>query len=154
MPYPCSRTPSAVFPTDSSLSLYSYTASCCKSLSCPDKDFPLPSGGDGLVYSWDMRTRRCLGQMVDCGNRDSAALALSSDGRYLATGSASGVVNVYGQDQCWARGGGERAGLQRPANPTPLKEVMNLTTTVDKLTFSPDGQILVSMDWWGLQAFI
>ena len=105
---------------------------------------PFPPGGDGILYNWDMRTRRCMGQMVDCGNKDSASLSLSRDGRYLATGSASGVVNVYRQDQCWgAPAGGTKAGIQRPTTPAPLREVMNLTTTVDTMSFSPDGQILV-----------
>ncbi|GAX80986.1 hypothetical protein CEUSTIGMA_g8421.t1 [Chlamydomonas eustigma] len=117
----------------------------------------ITGGGDGILYCWDMRTRRCMGQMVDCGNKDSAALALSRDNRYLATGSASGVVNVYRQDKCWsstALSATEAVhsheqktmmlpgSLLRPLMPSPLKEVMNLTTTVDTLAFSPDAQIL------------
>ena len=107
------------------------------------------SGGDGVLYQWDLRTRRCMGKMVDHGNKDSASLALSRDGRLMATGSASGVVNVYRQNQCWGAGGGgaggaaAKAGLMRPLAPAPVKEVMNLTTTIDSLRFSPDGQILV-----------
>ena len=51
---------------------------------------------------------------------------------------------MYRQDQCWgAPAGGTKAGIQRPTTPAPLREVMNLTTTVDTMSFSPDGQILV-----------
>ncbi len=115
------------------------------------------AGSDGILYSWDLRTRRCLAQMVDCGNKDSAALAVSKDSRYLATGSASGVVNVYRKDQCWGGATGpaalRRAGLPRPTTPTPVKEVMNITTTVDTLAFSPDAQILVRRLYSALQHF-
>jgi len=51
---------------------------------------------------------------------------------------------VYRQDQCWG-GAQHQGGMQRPSNPKPLKEIMNLTTAVDKLAFSPDGQILVGV---------
>ncbi|KAG1679825.1 hypothetical protein FOA52_012738 [Chlamydomonas sp. UWO 241] len=107
----------------------------------PDGNQLLTAGGDGLVHTWDLRTRRCIGQMVDHGNKDSASLALSRDGRHLATGSASGMVNVYRRNAATAGLPG-RGGLLRPSAPVPLKEIGNLTTAVDTLAFSPDGQVL------------
>ena len=49
----------------------------------------------------------------------------------LAVGSSSGVVNVY---DC------EALALTAPKL---RKSVMNLTTAIDNLTFSPDGQMCV-----------
>ena len=63
--------------------------------------------------------------------------------RYLATGSSAGVVNIYGRDQFQTGAAlSSKAGLLRPLAPTPLREIMNLTTTVDTLAFSPDSQML------------
>eukprot|EP00798_Chlamydomonas_sp_ICE-L_P000058 gene58-12877_t len=105
----------------------------------------LTTGGDGVVHTWDMRTRRCIAKMTDYGsNMDAASLAVSPNNKYLATGSGSGVVNIYSRDQVSSSGGG--GGAKRlafaPSAPKPLKELMNLTTKVDTLTFSPDSQIL------------
>ncbi len=55
----------------------------------------LHPGGDGIIYTWDLRTCRCLHQQVDEGNIGATSLALNPDGSLLASGSASGVVNVY-----------------------------------------------------------
>lgn len=61
----------------------------------------------------------------------------------MATGSSAGVVNIYGRDQFQAGAAlSSKAGLLRPLAPTPLREIMNLTTTVDTLAFSPDSQML------------
>ena len=65
--------------------------------------------------------------------------------RYLATGSASGVVNVYNNHQeslfRTRLSLAPKPPLLRPTAPKPLKELMNLTTTVDSLAFSPDAQV-------------
>lgn len=98
-------------------------------------------GGDGILYTWDLRTRKCVGQMTDLGNKDSSSLALSSDGKYLATGSASGVVNLY-DHQAPQRHSLATGNMKRPSSHKPLKELMNLTTTIDSLAFSHDSQIL------------
>lgn len=50
----------------------------------------LLSGGDGIIYTWDLRTRRCLHQQIDEGCVGATALAISQDGSYLATGASSG----------------------------------------------------------------
>lgn len=52
-------------------------------------------GGDSAVYTWDLRMRRCLSQLSDHGNVSPSSLTVSEDGRFFATGSESGVVNVY-----------------------------------------------------------
>jgi U3 small nucleolar RNA-associated protein 18 len=101
----------------------------------------ITGGGDGVLYTWDLRTRKCVGQMTDLGNKDSSSLALSSDGKYLATGSASGVVNLY-DHQIPQSHSMPTGTMRRPSSQKPLKELMNLTTTIDSLAFSHDSQIL------------
>lgn len=87
----------------------------------------------GEVYQWDLRTRRCLSRFADEGAVKGTAIACSPDDRFLACGSASGVVNVYNT----ATQGGARA-----AKPSLSKAIMNLTTQSDVLRFNGDGQLL------------
>lgn len=90
----------------------------------------LSIGGDGEVYHWDLRSRRCFHKGQDEGCIKSTALEVSSDSRLFATGSGSGVVNLYERESFLG-------GVTKP-----LKAFMNLTTNVDNLRFSPDSQIL------------
>ncbi|DBB01100.1 hypothetical protein WJX77_009600 [Trebouxia sp. C0004] len=101
----------------------------------------LTAGGDGVVHTWDLRTRRCLDRQIDEGCLNSTALTCSNSGSLFATGSSSGVVNVYDRQQSSKAG----VGVNRPvaACPaSPLHTFMNLTTTIDSLAFSPDSQVL------------
>lgn len=101
----------------------------------------LSSSDNGLLYLWDLRMQRCVGSQVDDGCVRGTSLAASPDDRLFATGSDAGVVNLYSWDRL-------RSG-RRPEDPAvgalnvkPEKIIMNLTTAVDSLAFSPDGQIL------------
>lgn len=108
------------------------------------------AGGDGVLYTWDLRSQRCLQQQRDEGAIDCTSLALSADSSYLATGGSSGVVNVYRRpagllspvnfDDADVADAG--FGVQ-PAAPAPLKALMNLTTSIDSLSFSHDSQMLL-----------
>ncbi|KAF6264482.1 WD40-repeat-containing domain protein [Scenedesmus sp. NREL 46B-D3] len=112
------------------------------------------AGGDGVLYTWDLRSQRCLQQQRDEGAIDCTALALSADSSYLATGGSSGVVNVYRRPagllspvslaDADVAGAGSAAGFGvQPAAPAPLKALMNLTTSIDSLSFSHDSQMLL-----------
>lgn len=106
------------------------------------------------MYTWDLRSQRCLHQHRDEGVVSCTSLALSPDSSFLATGDSMGVVNIYSrpagllapfnpspqqqQQQPWGLGGVEPA-----ATPSPLKTLMNLTTAVDSLLFSHDSQLLM-----------
>jgi len=61
----------------------------------------------------------------------STALTISSDGRYVATGSKQGAVNVYSTPS-----------ILNERNPTPLKTILNLVTAITKLKFNPNAEIL------------
>ena len=129
-----------------------------------DENVLLATGGDGVIHSWDLRTRRCLGRASDEGAVSGTALACS--GGWVAAGSDSGVVNVYGR----GRGGtllssssssspskvlsdDDGDGDDNPlsllrapaaaARPKPARSLLNLTTTIDTLAFSPGGELLV-----------
>jgi U3 small nucleolar RNA-associated protein 18 len=109
------------------------------------------AGGDGIVYTWDLRMRRVMSQMRDHANVSPSALAVSPDGAYLSTGSGAGVVNVYQRHGSKTAGGlTSAAGVPLKSPPVlggaasqgrPLKEIMNLTTEVDSLVFSHDSQV-------------
>mmetsp|Transcript_4664 Transcript_4664/g.12754 ORF Transcript_4664/g.12754 Transcript_4664/m.12754 type:complete len:201 (+) Transcript_4664:337-939(+) len=122
----------------------------------PDGNELLTLGGDGVVYTWDLRTRRCLSQISDHGNVSPSSLTVSEDGRFFATGSEAGVVNVYRRGAEAASAGLESSmtmgrAVHKPkplglgdgmVMGKPLKEIMNLTTKTDTLAFSPDSQVL------------
>lgn len=88
------------------------------------------AGGDGEVCIWDMNTRSCVHKFRDEGCLNSTSLAASRDGQYLACGSDSGVVNIY-DNQC-----------SHQTQPKPLKAIMNLTTSVNKVAFNSTSEIL------------
>ncbi|KAJ1457674.1 WD40-repeat-containing domain protein, partial [Pelagophyceae sp. CCMP2097] len=116
------------------------------------------AGGDAEVYVWDLRSRRCLEKFQDAGASKSSSLACvaapahhrlddSMHRDFLAVGTEAGVVNVYD------RGCNDVAPPSlRPAPAMPLRGVMSLTTTVDSVAFSPDGQIAAIASKWSKDA--
>ena len=97
-----------------------------------------------------MRTRRCIGRLVDEGALRGTALALSPDDSLLAAGSDAGVVNVYSRDKAALTGLlGDDARPLAAAVTRPIKTLMNLTTAIDNLAFSPDGQVGCRIWHWG-----
>lgn len=120
-------------------------------------DTLLSLGSDGVVHTWDLRMRRCVSQLSDFGNTQPTAMAVSPNGQLLATGSGAGVVNVYRASTggTFSAAGGSTLGSTGGTGGTrkqaalgagavagvPAREVMNLTTAVDHLTFSHDSQV-------------
>lgn len=90
----------------------------------------LSSGGDGQVYHWDLRMRKCIHRGTDEGCVSSSALSVSPNSNIFATGSDSGIVNIYNRSEFL---GGVRK---------PMKVLTNLVTGVDNLKFNCDSQIL------------
>jgi U3 small nucleolar RNA-associated protein 18 len=61
---------------------------------------------------------------------------MSADGSQLATGSHSGIVNVYETSE------------SGDSPLTLVKSIMNLTTAVSDLKFDPSGQLLAVCSKW------
>jgi len=97
----------------------------------PDSSFLYTTGEGGEVYIWDLRSSSCLHKFADSGCLAGTAVAVSQ--HHLATGSSSGVVNVYNVNDI-NRGG--------TAFPQPDKVILNLTTQIEDLVFNPTGEIL------------
>lgn len=104
------------------------------------------TGRSGEVCLWDLSTFRCLHTFRDEGSVGTTSLCLSPDGTYLATGSTSGVVNVYQQDQLFGHAGSQDDAWlgtdMDVANPKPLRALMNLTTRITDIQCHPDGELM------------
>eukprot|EP00192_Tetraselmis_astigmatica_P005278 CAMPEP_0117667692 /NCGR_PEP_ID=MMETSP0804-20121206/11119_1 /TAXON_ID=1074897 /ORGANISM="Tetraselmis astigmatica, Strain CCMP880" /LENGTH=509 /DNA_ID=CAMNT_0005475469 /DNA_START=49 /DNA_END=1578 /DNA_ORIENTATION=+ len=97
----------------------------------------LAGGSDGMLYLFDIRMQRCISCQVDEGAVKGTAVATSAE--YFAAGSDMGVVNLYSWEGLRNSGSG---GLSAPPSVKPEKALLNLTTTIDSLAFSPDGAML------------
>ncbi|EGD73255.1 hypothetical protein PTSG_04968 [Salpingoeca rosetta] len=104
--------------------------SCRKAAFSRDSRYLYTTGNEGRVYIWDMNTRDCINVFEDEGCQIATAIAVSPDNKSIAVGSDAGVVNVY-DDVCMS----SRA-------PKPRKSFLNLTTTIDNLSFNHDGSVL------------
>jgi len=96
----------------------------------PDSSRLYTTGRDGEVYIWDVKSRRCLHRFIDDGSTLSTSIGISSNGKYVAVGSSSGVVNIY-DEKCFTS-----------KSPSPLKAVMNLTTKVEGSVFNSTNEVL------------
>lgn len=89
-------------------------------------------GEDAEVYLWDIGSRRCLRRWKDDGGFGSVMVTGSRNNSYLAIGSKTGLVNVYGSDST----------ILGTGAPKPLKTIGNLTTAITSMCFNQDTQIL------------
>ena len=120
-------------------------------------DFDWWGDGDGLVIvgkggevvEWDGRERRIIARWIDDGAVGTTVIALGGGGsgfealgndRWVATGSASGIVNLYDRRN-WST-------ESVPAQPKPVRAFDQLTTPISHLEFSPDGQLLCVTSRW------
>ncbi|CAH1233883.1 UTP18 [Branchiostoma lanceolatum] len=88
-------------------------------------------GDAGEVYVWDVGTRDCIHKFVDDGCTHATTISLSHNSKYLATGSQSGVVNIYDAQHAAAS-----------SYPKPLKALLNLTTPVTQTCFNHSGEVM------------
>lgn len=120
-------------------------------------DFDWWGDGEGLVVvgkggeavEWGGREKRVIARWVDEGAVGTTVIALGGGGcgskalgndRWVAVGSASGIVNIYDRRNWNA----ERV----PARPKPVRAFDQLTTPTSHLEFSPDGQLLCMTSRW------
>ncbi|OCH94168.1 WD40 repeat-like protein [Obba rivulosa] len=89
-------------------------------------------GEDAEVYVWDVGERRCVKRWKDEGGFGSRIMSGDRAGRYVATGSRTGLVNLYGADSPTGDSG----------RPKLLKTIGNLTTSITSMRFNHDSQLL------------
>ncbi|KAL7535356.1 hypothetical protein ACHAXR_006442 [Thalassiosira sp. AJA248-18] len=105
-----------------------------------DGEYVIGSGSDGDVYRWHIGSRRCVERFHNEDGTITSSLAVSSN--FLAVGAESGVVNLYNDKHAPSSSRG-RGGLSLTATErSPLKSIMNMTTSADNVCFNHDGQIL------------
>ncbi|XP_071043072.1 U3 small nucleolar RNA-associated protein 18 homolog [Parasteatoda tepidariorum] len=91
----------------------------------------LYSHGDcGEVYIWDLNTRKCILKFTDEGCITGTAINISPNNQFLATGSDSGIVNIY---DC---------ATLNTSSPSPVKVIKNLTTEITALKFNVTTEVL------------
>ncbi|KAI0547443.1 Indigoidine synthase A like protein-domain-containing protein [Xylaria curta] len=107
-------------------------------------------GKGGQVGEYSMASKRFLAVWNDEGSNGGTAIALGGshgpellgEDRWVALGSNSGVVNIYDRHTLILPS--EEDELKLKARPEPTRVLMQLTTPVTVLTFSPDGQLLAA----------
>lgn len=100
-----------------------------------DSEYIMGSGSDGDVYKWNVKSRRCVERFHNEDGTITSSLAASKD--VLAVGAESGVVNLYDDRRSSAFSRGVSI-----VGRTPIKSIMNLTSSADLVKFNDDGQIL------------
>ncbi|KAH6905958.1 hypothetical protein BKA70DRAFT_1500173 [Coprinopsis sp. MPI-PUGE-AT-0042] len=94
--------------------------------------------GDAEIYLWHVSQRKCIKRWQDeGGSRGAGRVLAGGSGRagYMAVGSNSGYVNVYGSDSF--------SNLSPDAGrPKALKSIGNLTPPISSARFNYDSQIL------------
>lgn len=108
-----------------------------------DGEHLLGSGSDGDVYRWHIGSRRCVERFRNEDGTITSSLASSDN--FLAVGSESGVVNLYDDRHSLSSTQGSRGLALASADRAPLKSIMNLTTSADRLAFNHDGSILAML---------
>lgn len=88
-------------------------------------------GDDNEVTVFDLRKQRAEHRFVDDGCVNGTALAISENGKLLATGSRQGYVNIYNYDDVLGK-----------KYPTPEKVISNLTSEITDLKFNPTTEML------------
>ncbi|XP_055940135.1 U3 small nucleolar RNA-associated protein 18 homolog isoform X2 [Argiope bruennichi] len=88
-------------------------------------------GDTGEVYVWDMSNRKCIHKFEDEGCITGTAITVSPNDQFLATGSDSGVVNIY-----------DNSTIYNNPSPQPMKILLNLTTEITNLKFNSTSEIL------------
>jgi len=115
--------------------------SCTSASFSPDGKYLFTAGDQGDIFQWDLRStsatkHQCVSKTNDVGNFHTTALEVSPDGKYLASGSKMGTVNIF------------ELGDSYNLNPTPVKSILNLTTSITDLKFHPSSKMLALCSKW------
>lgn len=83
------------------------------------------------VTVFDLRSQRITHRFIDEGCVNGSTLAISSNDKYIATGSRQGVVNIYNNED-----------IMKSKYPVAVKAFQNLTTSITTMKFNPTSEIL------------
>jgi U3 small nucleolar RNA-associated protein 18 len=97
-----------------------------------DSKYLFTSDDAGIIYAWDMRTRKLLYSHEDEGAMNTTSIAVSNDMKYYSSGSVSGVVNVYKNPMS------EKKKIEKP-----FRVLKNIRTGISKVQFSNDSKMMV-----------
>jgi U3 small nucleolar RNA-associated protein 18 len=121
-----------------------------------DDQYIFSTGNDGSIYCFHVGQRRQVFSFRDAGVSIGSALDISPNGKYFATGSTNGVVNVYDtnfeelinskkndytQDSFASYYGAYTAYEDNVK--LPLAEITSLTTKIEHIKFSPSSEMMV-----------
>lgn len=86
---------------------------------------------DNEVTVFDLRKQRAEHRFIDDGCVNGTSLAISENGKLIATGSRQGYVNLYNYEDVFAK-----------KYPSPVKAISNLTSEISDLKFNPTTEML------------
>lgn len=92
----------------------------------------------GSIQQFDIRTRTAVTTIPDSGSYNSTCVNVSNTGKYLATGSYSGVVNIYDLQHSNILNEKQK----------PLKSIKNITTSINLVEFNHNDEILAIGSKW------
>ncbi|PLW26228.1 hypothetical protein PCANC_22429 [Puccinia coronata f. sp. avenae] len=106
----------------------------------------LTLGSNAEVSIWDLRMNRIVGSWFDDGGfnptkistTDQDSRSLSTPDSFTAIGSQTGIVNLYSEQNGAEPHPPDSFQLARK----PAKTIGNLTTSINRLKFNPDAQLL------------
>ncbi|CAK9297304.1 unnamed protein product [Gordionus sp. m RMFG-2023] len=113
----------------------------------PDSRYLLAISEMGEISAWDLyyfRNSKCslfnvnLMSFSDKGNYQATVLDLTADGKYLFTGSHSGVINVYDINSSFSTIGMSKL------EPVFVKSLKNISTPITLLKSNPQSQLLLA----------
>ncbi|XP_059610541.1 U3 small nucleolar RNA-associated protein 18 homolog [Phlebotomus argentipes] len=86
---------------------------------------------DSEVSVFDLTAQKMMHRFMDDGCVSGSSIATSPSGKFLATGSGQGIVNVYDAEN-----------VLLSKMPTPTKIFKNLVTSISSTTFNPSSELL------------
>lgn len=98
----------------------------------PDSEKLFCNGSGGRVYVFDMRKKSFCHSFEDRGCINGTAIAISPNERYLATGSATGEVNIY-----------DYSSTLTSSEPKPLKTLYNIKSLINNIRFNHTSELMV-----------
>ncbi|KAI7881234.1 WD40-repeat-containing domain protein [Mucor mucedo] len=98
-----------------------------------DGEFIFGFSSEGEVFQFDIQKKACVKRWIDDGCIGASVIKVSPNENYYATGSSTGVVNLY-----------DRSVLDpKIIRPKPIKAFMNLTTRINNILFNHDSKLMV-----------